>query len=159
MIEKAKVSDVREIQKLINFYAPGGGILPRSLNDLYEQMRDFFIYWEDDIVVGVCALHVSWEDLAEIRSLAVKKEYQGRGIGRQLVIACLKEARQLGISRVFVLTNQPKFFEKVGFKLITRSELPHKIWADCIKCIKFPDCDEIPLLYRIQEKSVREPTH
>lgn len=151
MIGKAKISDVKEIQKLINFYAEGGGILPRSLSNLYEQIRDFFIYRDNNIIVGVCALHVTWEDLAEIRSLAVKEEYQGRGFGRQLVTRCLREAAQLGIERVFVLTKCPIFFEKLGFKLINRSELPHKIWMDCVKCVKFPDCDEVPLLYTARE--------
>ena len=103
----------------------------------------------DDNIVGVAALNICWEDLAEVKSLAVREDYQAKGMGRQLVEHCLSEAVVLGIYRVFTLTYQPKFFEKLGFKLVDKSSLPHKIWADCLKCPKFPDCDEIALLVEL----------
>jgi amino-acid N-acetyltransferase len=113
--------------------------------DIFESIRDFYVFVEDDRVVGVAALNICWEDLAEVRSLVVHEDVAGRGIGSRLVEACLSEARQLGIGRVFALTYQQSFFEKLGFEVIEKSELPQKIWSDCIKCVKFPDCDEIAL--------------
>jgi amino-acid N-acetyltransferase len=98
-------------------------------------------------MLGICALHVCWENLAEIRSLAVTEEAQRQGIGRQLVEACLAEAGYLGINRVFTLTYQPVFFERLGFRPIDKSELPHKVWSDCIQCSKFPDCNEEALVW------------
>jgi amino-acid N-acetyltransferase len=101
-------------------------------------------------VVGTVCLHICWEDLAEVRSLAVAEDQGGKGIGRQLVQACLDEARQLGLKRVFALTYKPGFFEKLGFHTIEKSELPHKIWGDCMKCAKFPECDEIAMSIELQ---------
>ncbi|MDY6844790.1 MAG: N-acetyltransferase [Thermodesulfobacteriota bacterium] len=149
MLRKAIVSDVREIFRLINNFAKAGEMLPRSLSELYDNLRDYYVYLEDstDKLVGTCALHVTWEDLAEIRSLAVEEDFSGRGIGIKLVESCISEAVTLGIDKIFVLTYKPAFFEKLGFKVTEKSTLPHKIWADCIKCIKFPDCDEISMLW------------
>jgi amino-acid N-acetyltransferase len=87
-----------------------------------------------------------WEDLAEVRSLAVRDDRMGRGVGTELVEACISEAIVLGITRVFALTYKPVFFEKLGFQRVDKSELPHKIWSDCLKCSKFPDCDEVALV-------------
>lgn len=145
-IRKAKMTDVRQIHKFINEFAKRENMLPRSLNELYENIRDFFVFEEDGIIKGVCALHVLWEDLAEIRSLAVKKEYQKRGIGKSLINKCLQDARGLGIKRVFTLTYIPDFFKKLGFIEIDKTKLPHKIWGDCIRCPKFPECDEYALI-------------
>ncbi len=145
MIRKARIPDTKTIHRLLSDYARDGLMLPRSLSDLYEAIRDFYVFEEDGRVVGTVCLHICWEDLAEVRSLAVAADSNGRGIGRQLVVACLDEARQIGVGRVFALTYQQTFFEKLGFKLIEKSELPHKIWSDCLKCAKFPDCDEISL--------------
>ncbi len=142
MIRKAKIKDIREIHKFINDFAKKEEMLPRSLNDLYEGIRDFFIYEDEGIIKGICALHILWEDLAEIRSLAVKEEHQRIGIGKSLVKRCLNDARQIGVKRVFALTYQPDFFKKLGFQEIDKSRLPHKIWGDCIRCPKFPECDE-----------------
>ncbi len=141
-IRKALVSDVKQVQRLVNEFAKKEEMLPRSLNDLYENIRDLFVYEDKGQVSGACALHILWDDLAEIRSLAVSKELQGRGIGKQLLKTCLKEAKQLGIKRVFALTYQPEFFRKIGFKKIDKSKLPQKIWGDCLRCPKFPECDE-----------------
>jgi amino-acid N-acetyltransferase len=145
MIRKAILQDAREIHKLLLAYAKDGLVLPRSLMDIFEAIRDFYVFVEDGQVVGAAALNICWEDLAEVRSLVVHQDYGGRGVGRHLVEACLSEARHLGIGRVFALTYQQVFFEKLGFEVIEKSELPQKIWGDCIKCAKFPECDEIAL--------------
>jgi amino-acid N-acetyltransferase len=145
-VRKAKLGDVKYIYKLILYFAKRGDLVPRPLSELYENVREFFVYEDKDLIVGVCALHILWEDLAEIRSLAVAEEYQKQGIGKELVLACLKEAEDLGIDRVFALTNSPEFFKKLGFEEVAKSELPQKVWADCIRCSKFPDCDEVAVL-------------
>lgn len=145
MIRKARIPDARAIHKLLNTYARDGLMLSRSLSEIYEAIRDFYVFEQDGSVLGTVCLHICWEDLAEVRSLAVHEETEGRGVGRQLVQACLDEARGLGLRRVFALTYKPGFFEKMGFHLIEKSELPQKIWGDCMKCAKFPECDEIAL--------------
>lgn len=148
MIRKATLEDTRAIHGLLLGFARDGLLLPRSLAEIYESIRDFHVEEEDGRVIGVAALSLYWEDLAEVRSLAVHADYAGRGIGRELVVACLDEARQLGIERVFALTYQPGFFGKLGFAAIDKSELPQKIWRDCMKCAKFPDCDELAFIIR-----------
>lgn len=145
MIRKATIPDVRAIHKLLLTYASSGMMLSRSLSELYEMIRDFYVWEENGVVVGTVCLHICWEDLAEVRSLAVEENFEGRGIGRQLVETCLREARQIGLKKVFALTYKDQFFAKLGFHLIEKSELPHKIWGDCIKCPKFPECDEIAM--------------
>ena len=142
MIRKATIEDIKEIQELINFYAKQDKMLPRSLNELYENIRDFFVYEEDGKILGCCSLHIAWENLAEIKSLAVQEANQKKGIGEMLVKHALEDAKKLKVKRVFALTYAPVFFEKLGFKRIEHAELPHKIWSECIKCIKFPDCEE-----------------
>jgi amino-acid N-acetyltransferase len=142
MIRKAKLSDVKEIQQLIKLYSARGTILPRSLSDLYDHLRDIFVYVSARKVIGVCALHICWEDLGEIRSLVVREDARKKGIGLKLVKACLDESKALGVKRVFALTYEPEFFGKLGFEKVDKAVLPHKIWTDCLKCVKFPDCDE-----------------
>jgi amino-acid N-acetyltransferase len=146
MIRKAKISDVKEIQKLLACYANKGEMLSRSLSELYDSLRDFYVYDEEGKLFGASALHIVWEDLAEVRSVAVAQEAARRGVGSQVVGACLDEARELGLKRIFCLTYKPDFFAKFGFKIVDKSELPHKVWGDCIKCVKFPDCDEIAMI-------------
>ncbi len=146
MIRKAKIEDIKQIQALINGFARQDLMLPRSLNELYENIRDFWVAEERGRILGCCALHISWDDLAEIKSLAVSKTKQKKGLGARLVKLCLDEARQMGVKRIFVLTYRPDFFRRLGFKRVKQSELPHKIWAECINCPKFPDCQEIALL-------------
>ena len=145
MIHHPKVRDGKSIQKLVNHYATGGLLIPLSLQEIYERIRDFFIYKIDENILGVASLHIIWEDLAELRSLAVHADHQGQGIGKALVTHALDEARGLELKKVFLLTYQKAFFEKFGFREVHKSELPHKVWSDCIKCIKFPDCDEIAM--------------
>jgi amino-acid N-acetyltransferase len=146
MIRKAKISDVKDIQKLLTNYASRGEMLSRSLSELYDSLRDFYIVEEDGEILGTSALHIVWEDLAEVRSVAVAEGVGRRGIGTQVVSACLEEARMLGLKRLFCLTYKPDFFAKFGFVVVDKSELPHKVWGDCIKCVKFPDCDEIAMI-------------
>ena len=146
MLRKAKIGDIKHIQGLINVFAKQDIMLPRSLNELYENLRDFWVYEEKHKILGCCALHVSWEDLAEIKALAVIKNKQGKGIGRQLVTACINEAKELSARKVFVLTYKPDYFKQFGFKRVKHADLPHKVWAECINCCKFPNCQEIALL-------------
>ena len=142
MLRKAQIHDVKDIQKLLSVYATKGEMLSRSLSELYESLRDFYVYEQDGKLLGTTALHIVWEDLAEVRSVAVAENAIRTGIGRKMVQACIDEARQLGLKRIFCLTYRPDFFSSLGFRLIDKSELPHKVWGDCIKCVKFPDCDE-----------------
>ena len=142
MIRKAKIADVKDIHKLIEVFANKGEMLHRPLTDIYDSLRDFYVYEEKGVIIGGCALHICWEDMGEIRSLAVSEEAGGKGIGTVLVNACLDEARALGIPKVFALTYKPGFFEKVGFKQIGKEVLPHKVWGECVRCFKFPNCDE-----------------
>jgi amino-acid N-acetyltransferase len=149
IIRKAIANEIIQIHKLLSGYAEEGLLLPRSRSELYDHLRDFFVISDNgnpDSIIAVCALGVCWENLAEIRSLAVKEEYQGRNYGAQLVKKCLNDAKSLGLTKVFTLTYVPEFFRHLGFKEVEKSELPHKIWADCLKCPKFPDCDEIALV-------------
>ena len=152
MIRKAKLMDVKPIQTLVNHYADSGQMLPRSLNELYENLRDFHLYERDNTLLGVCALHISWDGLAEIRSLAVRKDSTRRGIGAKLVRSCLDEAVELQVERVFVLTYQNDFFYKLGFNAVDKKELPHKIWTDCLNCVKFPNCDESSLMINLRKQ-------
>ena len=147
MIRKARMSYVKGIHQLIAEYAKKGDMLPRSLADIYENLRDYFVFLEDGgELVGSAAIHIMWEDLAEVRSLAVREGRMRRGVGTQLVESCISEAIVLGIDRVFALTYKPEFFEKLGFHVVDKAELPQKIWTDCLKCSKFPDCDEVALV-------------
>lgn len=146
MLRKARIEDIKGIQTLINDFAKKDLMLPRSLNELFESIRDFWVYEDKGKIIGCCALHISWDDLAEIKAMAVKKEKQGKGVGSQLIDACLNEARSLGAKRVFVLTYVPGYFQKFGFKRVRHADLPHKVWAECINCPKFPNCQEISLL-------------
>ena len=134
-------------------------MLPRSRADLYESLRDFVVAEQKGKVVGCGALAIQWDDLAEIKSLVVTDACQGRGVGRRLVRACLAEARRLGIGRVFALTMTPAFFEGIGFGQVPRESLPHKVWADCVRCPKFPDCDEeaVDIALRRRRCAPRKP--
>ncbi len=146
MIEKARIGDPAEILALVNHYADQQLMLPCSLNEVYERLRDFFVWREGGRILGCAALHISWQGLGEVRSLAVRDEAKERGIGRALVESCIAEARQLGMGRLFVLTYLPEFFERFGFSPYPKENLPHKVWADCLNCPRFPDCDEVAMI-------------
>ncbi len=143
------MEDVPVIHELVNDYAAKGEMLARSLSELYEGLRDFFMAEEEGQILGCAALHINWEDLAEVRSLAVSVTAQKRGIGRKLVEACIQEARDLGVSKVYALTYRPGFFEQLGFDPVPKETLPHKIWGDCLKCPQFPNCDEDAVLMEV----------
>lgn len=152
MLRKAQIRDVKDIQKLLTFFAGRGDMLSRSLSELYEALRDFYVYEEEGQLLGTAALHIVWEDLAEIRSVAVSEDAGRRGVGTKVVQACIDEAKELGLKRVFCLTYKPDFFSKFGFRVVDKSELPHKVWGDCMKCVKFPDCDEIAMILDVAER-------
>jgi amino-acid N-acetyltransferase len=147
MIRKATLGDIKAVHRLISEQAKVGALIARAISELYSQVRDFTVSVEDgsDPIVGCGALHIVWEDLAEIRSLAVQTDYQRKGLGSELVRALLEESREMEIKRVFVLTDRTTLFERLGFSHIDKSLLPHKIWADCIHCNKFPECDEVAM--------------
>ncbi|MDN3510750.1 MAG: N-acetyltransferase [Candidatus Jettenia sp. CY-1] len=151
MLRKATIEDIEKIYKLINEFASKNVMLPRSLSELYENIRDFFVFIQHDKVVGCAALHIFWKDLAEIKSIAVLESHQHGGIGKKLVMACKREASKLHIAKIFALTYVPEFFEKCGFIRVEKESLPHKIWSECVKCHKFPDCGEIPVIYELQK--------
>jgi amino-acid N-acetyltransferase len=145
-VRKAYVDNVERIHSLIARFSEKQLMLARSRSELYESVRDFFVAEASDGAVIACGgLEIVWSDLAELKSLAVDSAWQGRSVGRRIVEACLAEARSLHITRVFSLTYQTAFFEKMGFRTIPKEELPHKIWSDCLKCPKFPDCDEVAM--------------
>ncbi len=150
MIRQATIKDVKTIQDTLEHYAKKGLLLPRSLSDLYDNLRDFIVYEKSGETFGVSALHVCWEDLGEIRSLAVLPPYTKQGIGRELVSDCEKEALKLGLKRLFTLTYQESFFAGLGYQTIDKSRLPRKVWGDCLKCVKFPDCDEIAMIKELK---------
>jgi amino-acid N-acetyltransferase len=146
VVRKATITDVPAIQRLVNFYAQKGDLLPRTLQELYERVRDFSVFIQDGQIAGTCSLFIYWSDLAEIRSLAVWPEFEGKGIGRAVTDACIADARELSIRRVFALTYKPAFFERLGFRVVDKIDLPEKIWKDCLRCSKFYHCDEVAVL-------------
>ncbi|MFQ5924388.1 MAG: N-acetyltransferase [Dehalococcoidia bacterium] len=146
-VEKACIGDIPQIQRLVNYFADKGEMLPRSLSELYENIRDLFVVRDGGEVIACGALHVFWSDLAEIRAVAVVEEKQDEGAGALLVQACLEEAKSLGIETVFCLTYKPDFFERLGFHQVDMMELPRKVWGECQRCPKFPHCDEVALVY------------
>ncbi len=150
LVKKATLKDAKSIHRLINKLAERDEMLPRSLNEIYENIRDFFVCRDKGKITGTSALHIMWENLAEIRSIAVLKNYQQKGIGKKIIEQCLAEANTLGVKKVFALTYNPDFFRKFGFREIKKDTLPQKIWGDCLKCPKFPKCDEIAVVKRLR---------
>ena len=149
MLRKVSIEDMKKIHGIINFSASSGEMLPRSLSELYDNMRDYFVCEENGNILGTCALHICWEDLAEVRSLCVVESSRKKGIGKILVNACIEEAKRFNIGRIFLLTYQEEFFKKCGFKPVDKKELPQKIWSDCIKCPNFPECDEVAMILNL----------
>ena len=152
MLRKARIDDVKTIHRMINWSSGKGEMLPRSLMDIYNSLRDFFVYYDEDEtqIVGVCAMNIIWENLAEIRSLYVDEKHRGKGMGLKLVEACISEAITLGLFKIFTLTYKKDFFVQLGFKEIDRNLLPEKIWSDCFRCSKYPDyCDEVAMIVEL----------
>ena len=150
-VEKARISDAKQMHELVNRFADKGEMLARALSEIYENLRDFFVIRDSNNQVVACvALHISWADLTEIKSLAVSEDKQGQKLGSLLVQSCLSEARELGIPMIFCLTYKPAFFEKHGFHQVDKMELPRKVWSECFRCPKFPDCDEVALVLQLE---------
>ena len=149
-IRKAVLKDAEKIHKLINYYAEKKLLLPRSLILIYENLRDFWVVESEDKIAGCVALHISWKNLAEVKSLVVEEKYRGKGFGKKLVKKAIEEGKSLGVKKIFTLTFVPEFFEKLGFKRISKSHLPHKVWNECVNCPFFPDCKEVALIYHLK---------
>lgn len=144
---KATFADVEAIYELVADYAAEGVMLARSRNTLYETLRDMVVAIDDDgMLAGVGGLHIIWDKLAEVRTMAVSPQKRRRGIGAEIVRHLLAEGEKLGIEKFFTLTYQPEFFKALGFTVINKEELPHKVWKECIDCPKFPNCDEIAMV-------------
>jgi len=157
MIRKALVTDVPGIKRLIEPFVKEGLMLPRSLHALYTSIRDFWVWQEDGVILGCCALQISWEDMAEIRTLAIERDRQGRGHGLELLNTCKQEALDLGLGNLFTLTYAPGFFKRAGFTVVDKATLPNKIWADCIHCPHFPECDETALIFKLKDDDHAAP--
>lgn len=145
-VRNARIQDAKAICSLINFYAEHDKMLFRSMAEIYENLQTFLVAERDGRLIGCCALEVIWSDLAEVKSLAVAADERGKGVGMALVAAAVDQARQLGVPRVFALTLEPKFFERAGFAVVKKEELPMKVWSDCARCPKQDECDEIALI-------------
>ena len=149
--EKARTADAQQVHDLVNAFAGRGEMLPRTMGEVYENLRDFFVVRRGDQVLGCVALHIVWEDLAEVRSLAVREQSRTVGLGALLVRACIDEARRLGLKRLFALTFKPAFFEKLGFQQADVMTLPQKVWNECYRCPKFPSCNEIAMVLDLDQ--------
>ncbi|MBI2867246.1 MAG: N-acetyltransferase [Chloroflexi bacterium] len=145
-VEKATIADVPQLHAILGHFAAKGDLLPRTLAELYENVRDFYLIRENGKVIACGALHVLWSDLAEVKSLAVTEGYQARGLGAQIVRALLEEAKRLELDRVFALTYKPGFFATLGFRQVDIMTLPHKVFGECVRCPKFHCCDEIAVI-------------
>ncbi len=147
IIRNAKVSDAQQINSIISDYAGLDRMLFRSMANIYENIQTFIVAEAGGRVVGCVALAVMWSDLAEIKSLAVDRDMSGKGVGRMLVAKAAEQAESLGVSKIFALTLEPVFFEKVGFQRVDKKTLPMKVWSDCANCPKQDHCDEIAFMY------------
>ncbi|WP_050181861.1 N-acetyltransferase [Domibacillus robiginosus] len=144
-VRKAVLGDVEQIFELVNHYAKEGLMLPRTKESLVLNLQSIFVAEEQGEVLGVASLAILGHDLAEVRSLGVKENAKGRGIGKLLVKRIIEETELIGIPKLISLTYQVTFFEKCGFEIISKSEMPQKVWTDCVHCPKFPSCDEIAM--------------
>jgi len=161
MIAKARIAHVPVIQKILADFAAQGKLLARPLSELYTNVRDLVVAMDETTgeVIGCCGLHIVWEDLAEIRSLAVLPPYQGQGLGRRLVDLCIVEARALVIGRLFPLTFESAVFAHLGFRVVDKNVFPQKIWVDCLQCPKFPNCDEVALVMDLNAPETSREVH
>jgi amino-acid N-acetyltransferase len=150
-IRDARISDAREIHRLVNYYAELDKMLFRSLANVYENLLSFKVAEVEGKIIGCCGLEVVWSDLAEIKSLAIEQTFSGKGVGKALVMAACDKARKIGINRIFALTLEPEFFSKLGFKRVDRKVLPMKVWSDCARCPKQDKCDEVAVIIEMGE--------
>jgi amino-acid N-acetyltransferase len=157
LVRKARVGDAGAIYDLLRLLAADGLLLPRSYSNIYEMLQTFYVAeGRDGTLAGVGALQVAWEDLGEVRSLAVPKEFRGEGIGKAITLAVEEDAKALGLKKMFALTYVPEFFEKLGYAIAPLSSLPQKIWAVCFNCIYYPDCREIAVMKIFEEEAKGE---
>ncbi len=156
VVRRAVIGDVAGILEVIQPYADDDTVLPVPVYELYERIRDFYVTEETGVITGCGSLVIMWHDLAEVRSLVVRRGHQGGGIGRKIVEALIQEARTLGIASVFALTYQTTFFVRIGFQVVPKERLPHKVWKDCTYCAKFTHCDENPVELVLIPESERE---
>lgn len=156
-LRHARIRDAKAISGLVNYYAERGRMLHRSLESTYTSLRDFLVLEDDDgEIAGCCAISIFWADLAELKSLAVSPDYRGRGLGRRLVSAAKRDAKKIGVQKIFALTYEKEFFLKQGFKEIDRDTLPEKVWRECFACPKEDCCDEIAMLLRLDRRKKRD---
>ena len=148
-VRRARVDDVPRLYELISYYAARGDMLPKTLDQLYNRVREFYVAEVEHEVVGCAALKITWRDLAEVISVAVHPDFQGYGLGRRVVEPLFDEARELGIPTLFTLTLQVGFFSRMGFREYPRFNLPHKIWQDCTTCFKQDRCDEVAMMRQV----------
>ncbi len=148
-IRAAAISDVPQIHELLDAYAQLGNVLPRPFSELYCHLRDFFVIEVDNKIAACGALEIFTEDLGEVRSLVVGKDYTGNGLGNQLVQRIVNEARKIGLRRIMALTYVPEFFHKMNFRTVPKDTLPEKIWGICVKCYKYNNCDETAVLLEL----------
>jgi len=143
---RALVGDASAIKGLIDQHTEDGPLIPRPLIEICETIRDFWVAESDEGIAACCSMHVDWMDLGEVRSLVVRPDFRGKGVGRELVSRCVEDAKAVGLARVFALTAKPEFFHALGFADIDKAELPHKVWSDCVRCLRFPDCCEVAVI-------------
>jgi amino-acid N-acetyltransferase len=161
-VRRAGLLDAADIHGLVNLFAQRGDMLPRTMGEVYENLRDFFVVREGEAsakgrFLGCVAVHIVWSDLAEVKSLAVAEDAQSRGIGSLLVEACIDEGRAIGLQRLFALTYRPAFFERLGFEIADVMDLPRKVWNECYRCPKFPSCNEIALTLELRVPRKGQP--
>lgn len=149
-VRKPRVTEVLAIKEMIDGEVPRGNLLPRSLVELYENIRDFMVYVDENGVGGCCALHVDLPNLAEVRSLVVRPELRGHNVGEKLLTACIEEARSMELPRIYALTRAASFFERHGFYRVDKEALPHKVYRDCLRCRLYPKCDEIAMVCNLE---------
>ncbi|GIW12949.1 MAG: acetyltransferase [Tepidiforma sp.] len=157
LVEPARLADAAAIHTLVTFWADRGDMLHRPIGEIYEAIRDFKVARLEGEIVGCGSLHIMGPDLAEIRSLAVAESAQGRGVGAAIVAACIEDARQFGLQRVFALTYRPGFFEKQGFRLANVMEFPQKVWNECVRCPFFTNCKEVAVVLDLQGPDLSVP--
>jgi len=158
LIRKARMGDVRAMHRLLSHFADKRELLPRAISEVYENLQQFYVAEDHGKLLGTCALYVTWDNLAEVKALAVEEKYQGRGIGKQLLKACLEVARELDIRRLFTLTIRTGFFEHFGFRHVDKENLPHKVWTECVRCVYFPErCIEYAMVKDLPGRGPEPP--
>ena len=158
VIRKARMDDVKAMHQLLGRFADKRELLPRSIAEIYENLQQFHVAEHKGKMIGTCALYVTWDNLAEVKALAVEEEYQGQGIGKRLLDAVTQVAQDLHIRRLFTLTIRTGFFERFEFKHVSKDHLPHKVWTECVKCVYFPErCVEYAMVKDLPGKGPTPP--